>query len=63
VDGAHHNTAHDQALSDLKRTYHSFQKGYYTLRIPNSLVQNHLTETADYVASFVELSRRKAHSN
>jgi very-short-patch-repair endonuclease len=59
VDGSHHNTRHDQALADLQRTFYSFQKGYYTLRIPNSLVKNHLTETADYVASFVELGRKK----
>lgn len=61
VDGSHHNTKHDQALADLKRTYHAFEKGYYTLRIPNSLVKNHLAETAEYIASFVEVSRRKIH--
>jgi very-short-patch-repair endonuclease len=62
VDGSHHNTKHDQALADLKRTYHSFQKGYYTLRIPNSLVQNRLTETAKYVADFAEACRSKLRS-
>lgn len=59
VDGAHHNTEHHQALTDLQRTYYSFKKGYYTLRIPNSLVQSHPVETADYVEKFVELGRRK----
>jgi very-short-patch-repair endonuclease len=59
VDGAHHNTRHEQALADLKRTYYAFEKGYYTLRIPNSLVKSHPVETADYVADFVELSLRK----
>src|SRR3989344_7336899 len=32
VDGEHHNYDHKQALSDLKRTYYSFKKGYLTLR-------------------------------
>jgi very-short-patch-repair endonuclease len=59
VDGSHHNTRHDQALADLKRTYYAFEKGYYTLRIPNSLVKSHPIETADYVADFVELRLRK----
>jgi very-short-patch-repair endonuclease len=49
VDGTHHNTNHKQALSDLKRTYYSLTNGYYTIRIPNSLIQNNLTETIDYI--------------
>ena len=59
IDGAHHNTKHEQALADLKRTYYSLEKGYYTLRIPNSLVKNHLTETARYVFDIVQLHRRR----
>ncbi len=55
----HHNTKHEQAEADLQRTFYSIQKGSYTLRIPNSLVKNHLTETGDYVASLVELGRKK----
>jgi very-short-patch-repair endonuclease len=62
VDGAHHNTQHEQALADLKRSYHSFEKGYFTLRIPNTLLRSHPTETADYVANFVELGLRKRRS-
>ena len=62
VDGSHHNTKHDQALADLQRTYYAFEKGYFTLRIPNSLLKNRLIETANYVANFVELSLRKVRS-
>ena len=62
VDGSHHNTMHDQALADLQRTYYAFEKGYFTLRIPNSLLKNRLTETAEHVANFVELSLRKIGS-
>ena len=53
IDGGHHNYSHKQALRDLKRTFHSFKKGYVTLRVPNSLVKNHLKETAKYIAEFI----------
>jgi len=59
IDGSHQYIRHDQALAGLKRTYYAFEKGYYTLRIPNSLVKSHPIETADYVADFVELRLRK----
>ncbi len=60
VDGKHHNFSHQQALSDLKRTYYSFQKGYLTLRIPNSLVEWSIEETADYITDFlIESKNRK----
>lgn len=53
VDGGQHNFNANQALSDLKRTYFSFKKGFLTLRIPNALVTNHLEQTADYVTDFL----------
>lgn len=56
VDGVHHNTSYEQALKDLKRTYHSFRDGYLTLRIPNTLVVNRLEETAEYISKFLEES-------
>ena len=60
VDGKHHNYNHQQALSDLKRTFYSFQKGYLTLRIPNSLVEWSIEETADYITEFlIESKNRK----
>ncbi|MCH7770691.1 MAG: hypothetical protein IIA49_06700 [Bacteroidetes bacterium] len=51
VDGQHHNTNAKQALADIKRTYHSFRTGVFTLRIPNTLVndQERLVETAKYL--------------
>ncbi|WP_343522035.1 DUF559 domain-containing protein [Pedobacter sp.] len=59
VDGGHHNYSNKQALSDLKRTYHSFLKGYLTLRIPNSLVQYHLEETADHITEMLNVNRSR----
>lgn len=59
VDGGHHQFDHDQALSDLKRTYYSFLKGYLTLRIPNVLVRSHLNETADMLVDILLENRDK----
>jgi hypothetical protein len=56
VDGAHHNFDNWQALSDLKRTYHSYMKGYLTLRIPNKLIHWNLEETANYIVDFLNES-------
>ena len=61
VDGGHHNYNDSQALADLKRTYFSFLKGYYTIRIPNSLVYNEyvLNETADFIVGILNESLKK----
>ncbi|WP_245576603.1 hypothetical protein [Flexithrix dorotheae] len=58
VDGKHHNYSKKQALADLKRTYFSFIKGYFTLRIPNSLVYEECTleETADFIVGILNES-------
>lgn len=64
VDGGHHNYSNQQALSDLKRTYFSYLKGYYTIRIPNSLVNNDyvLNETADYIVGILNESLNKNYA-
>lgn len=61
VDGMHHHANNRQALADLKRTYFSFLKGYYTIRIPNSLVYNEsvLNETADFIVGILNESLKK----
>jgi very-short-patch-repair endonuclease len=66
VDGFQHNTNHKQAFQDLKRTYYSFLKGYITFRIPNSLVRNHLEETAYYITEMLNEKNKvkwKKHNN
>jgi Uncharacterized protein conserved in bacteria len=63
VDGVHHNYDNIQAMRDLKRTCHSLFKGYYTIRIPNSLVfrDRDLEETANYLAGLIyELIERRS---
>jgi very-short-patch-repair endonuclease len=57
VDGGQHNFNHQQALADLQRTYFSFKKGYFTLRIPNSLVKNHLEDTADLITEILNVGK------
>lgn len=59
IDGMHHSFDPQQAKSDLMRTYYSFMKGYYTLRIPNQLVRSHLDETADMITDILSESARK----
>lgn len=57
VDGMQHNYSQKQALADLKRTYFAFKKGYLTLRIPNSLVKNHIEETADLITEILNINK------
>ena len=52
VDGIYHNSDYKQAFRDLMRTYYSFEKGNFTLRIPNSLVKSKVAETAKFIAKF-----------
>lgn len=59
IDGSQHNWQAKQALADLQRTYYSFKKGYFTLRIPNSLVHNYLDQTADMITEILNESRTK----
>jgi hypothetical protein len=55
VDGVHHNTDATQAFADLLRVKHSYNKEFYTLRIPNSLVREKLNETADEIVVMLQL--------
>jgi len=53
VDGSHHNLDLKQATSDILRTFHSLEKGYFTLRIPNILIKQKLNETADCITRII----------
>ena len=53
IDGFHHHLDPYQALQDLKRTYYSFQKGYFTIRVPNSLIENKLDDAVEYILKFL----------
>lgn len=58
VDGLQHGYNHKQALADLERTYYSFKKGYVTLRIPNTLVNDYKDRetTAKFIDKFLRVS-------
>ena len=58
VDGIQHNTSPKQALADLKRTYYSFKKGYFTLRIPNSLIREYFKDCVDLVMEIVKTNKK-----
>lgn len=49
IDGSYHNYRADIALRDLERTYYSLEKGFVTIRIPNSLVRYRLPQTVIYL--------------
>lgn len=59
VDGVPHNSFGKQALSDLKRTYYSMKKGYYTIRIPNSLIDHHFEEAVDLIVGILNQSKKQ----
>ncbi len=39
IDGKEHNRDCNIAISDLTRTINSIKRGYYTIRIPNSIFE------------------------
>ncbi len=62
VDGKQHQNE-KQALADLKRTYHSFKRGYVTIRIPNELVRENIFETANYIMKFLKESETQLNED
>lgn len=54
VDGSQHNMDSKQALSDLNRTKFSLDKGFFTLRVPNSLVKDDIEKTADIIVDILQ---------
>lgn len=60
VDGGHHNFSKRQAFSDLKRTYYSFKKGYFTLRIPNALLTDDIEDAVDFIVDLLKEGRDRS---
>ena len=58
IDGIQH-AFYKQAVSDLKRTYYSLEKDYYTLRIPNNLIKNNSEEVVDWVEKIIKIRIEK----
>lgn len=60
IDGSYHNYRANTALRDLERTFYSLEKGYITIRIPNSLVRYKLSETVNYIDKILKV-RNNTH--
>jgi very-short-patch-repair endonuclease len=58
VDGLQHYHDASQSINDLKRTFHSLEKGFYTIRIPNMLIDQKLEETADCIVDILMLQSK-----
>jgi very-short-patch-repair endonuclease len=59
IDGEQHYTDPLQALSDLLRTMYSTRDGYYTLRIPNSLIDKYLKDAANIISRILNENKSR----
>ncbi len=50
IDGVPHSTKVEKIISDFNRDYFSFKGGFFTKRITNELIENHLEEIANAIA-------------
>lgn len=54
IDRGFEGMTHDQVMHGLERTMHSFRNGFTTIRIPDFLVRNHLSETTSNILGIIE---------
>lgn len=63
VDGLPHSTNVKQIIADLNRDYFSFKDGFFTKHITNELIENHLDEIADAIATVSRNAPNKIGEN
>jgi len=63
VDGLPHSTNPKQIIADFNRDYFSFTGGFFTKRITNDLIDNHLDEIADAIATVAKNAPNKIGKN
>ncbi|SHE85979.1 PDDEXK family nuclease [Dysgonomonas macrotermitis] len=65
IDGSHHNLDKEQAKRDILRTYYSMVKGYYTIRIPNSLLkeEHDIKDTARIIKKIIDEKPKTYNKN
>ena len=63
VDGLPHSTDVKKILADFNRDYFSFKDGYFTKRLTNELIENHLEQVANALARVVDSSPNKIGEN
>lgn len=54
IDTEYDQMTHEEAISDLEQTMHSFKNGFTTIRIPHTLVKHYLFETVQNIIGIVE---------
>lgn len=59
VDGLQHYTNHKQMIADFNRDYFSFKGGFFTKHITNDLIDDHVEEIADAIATVAENAPNK----
>ena len=60
IDGKHHLFKYKQMSSDMGRDTGSQEEGIYTMRIPNSSIEEDVNKIADNIA---KLARKKYHED
>ena len=63
VDGVPHSTDPKKIIADFNRDYFSFRDGFFTKRIANELIENHLQEIADAIAIVARNAPNKMGEN
>lgn len=63
VDGVPHSTNVKQIIADFNRDYFSFKGGFYTKHITNELIENHLDEIANAIATVAQNAPNKIGEN
>jgi very-short-patch-repair endonuclease len=53
VDSVQQNYNVTEALQDLKKTYFDLPDGFFTLRVPNSLVKFNIDQTSDIIHKLI----------
>ena len=54
IDDKYERLTDKQAINHLEQVMHSFKNGFTTIRIPHTLVQNHLKETINNILGIME---------
>lgn len=54
IDAEYHMMTHEQAITDLEKTMHSFKNGFTTIRIPHVLIKHYLKETVNNILGIME---------
>ena len=63
IEGAQHLYTPKQMLTDYKRDKYSLKDGFYTIRIPNAIINNDVRSVAECVSDLASLRHREISDN